>query len=69
MSDSLDELFDKNNNMHIPIDKVLDNLMERNKQLTLEIATLQAGNQILRERIMKMNGNKLDVKVEETLND
>ena len=56
-----DELFDDNNNMHIPIDRVLDNLMERNKQLNLEVATLQAGNQMLREKIMELmqeQGNK-----------
>jgi hypothetical protein len=32
-----DELFDDNNNMHIPIDRVLDNLMERNKQLNAQL--------------------------------
>ena len=67
MFDELEELFDENNNMHIPIDRVLDNLMERNKQLTLEIATLQAGNQMLREKIMQLVDR--DVKVEDVLND
>lgn len=47
-------MFDDNNNMHVPIERVLDNLMERNKQLNLEVATLQAGNQMLRERILEL---------------
>lgn len=53
-------MFDDNNNMHVPIERVLDNLMERNKQLNLEVATLQAGNQMLREKILELESSAKD---------
>jgi chaperonin cofactor prefoldin len=52
-----ESMFDDNNNMHVPIERVLDNLMERNKQLNLEVATLQAGNQMLREKILELESS------------
>lgn len=49
-----ESMFDENQNLHVPIERVLEHLMERNKQLNLEVATLQAGNQMLRERLMEL---------------
>lgn len=49
-----ESMFDENQNLHVPIEMVLDQMMERNTQLSLEVATLKAGNQMLRERMYEL---------------
>lgn len=49
-----ESIFDDNGNLSVPLEMVLENLMQKNAQLSMEIATLQSGNQMLQSKVREL---------------